>query len=72
MDSVAAAMESRYMRCVLPDPPSIELLKTCARCGPFSSAFAKYASPCSTWPLTFIQLSAKAACICATTGPSTR
>ena len=58
---------------MLSDPPCGELVNTCA--GDSAGILQRRessASPCSTWPVVLIQLSMKAACICATAGPTIR
>jgi len=71
-DFAAAAMESRYMSCMLSPPPPGELTKNCAVWPPAGASGGKYAAPCSTRPVISIQFSMNAACSCATTGPSMR
>jgi hypothetical protein len=60
------------MSCMLSEPPPGEVTMNCATCPPALPSSGKYASPCSTWPVTSIQFSMKAACMCATAGPSRR
>ena len=67
---VADAMESRYIRRTLSLPSPRELLKTCASDSPTGFSSGKYSLPKRTFARVLIQLSVKAACICATAGPS--
>ena len=68
----AALIASRYMSSMLWLPPEAELANIWAWPSPAFSGAGKKRSSCSTLPVDLIQLSSNTACICPTTGPSTR